>query len=146
MARIFRVLGVKGCDVKSARSGRDRVRRWSAEVNVAAVGSRRKGQPCATRKDDEWHRAFFSATRKRGKSDPLSPPKPRNRSLVNGQAEIALLGLPSGPSAERSLPLARPPAFSHVAAPAGCQLVMPRRAWFGVLGSIAPACSLGDNW
>ena len=28
----------------------------------------------------KWHRALFSATRKRGKNDPLSPPKIRIRS------------------------------------------------------------------
>jgi hypothetical protein len=45
---------------------------------------RRKGQPCTTRAS-EWHRALFSAC-KRGKSDPQSPPKPRNRSHANAPA------------------------------------------------------------
>jgi hypothetical protein len=49
------------------------VLRCEGECLSSRIMDRRKGQPCTTRKR-KWHRALFSATRKRGKSDPLSPP------------------------------------------------------------------------
>jgi hypothetical protein len=49
------------------------VLRCEGECLSSWIMDRRKGPPCTARKR-KWHRALFSASRKRGKSDPLDPP------------------------------------------------------------------------
>jgi hypothetical protein len=90
MARIFQRGGDRGYGGDAAQRGREGARWWSVEVNVSAVGSWIDGRgnrarpgrgsgtvPCSPQ--------LANAAR----AIRPSPPRPRNRSPVNGQAGIA---------------------------------------------------------
>jgi hypothetical protein len=130
----------------TAEQGRDVVLRCASECLSSWIMDRRKGQPCTTRKR-KWHRALFSATRKRGKSDPLAPPhahaidcRQRRRASRDQPVEAFHLRVVVHPMrTAHHLKYLRP-----VRPPVHCQC---RDApGFGDPGTVAPACSPADNW